>query len=160
MYEALCRPFGTTLDTVHEEGGPPITQRTWGLNSLAQLTSVRSAMSRQSNQKRDEHRRIIESAAVAHIGWNVGRELWALILGAIKLFGYAFLLFCLFPILYGLFLVICGPSHPQWQGHTHIPVQEIGFVLILIGICGGFLTCLLFRAMWMAVRWFARKAGY
>ncbi len=31
MYEALCRPFGTTLDTVHDEGGPPITQRTWGL---------------------------------------------------------------------------------------------------------------------------------
>ncbi len=35
MYEALCRPFGTTLDTVHDEGGPPITQRTWGLGRKA-----------------------------------------------------------------------------------------------------------------------------
>jgi hypothetical protein len=34
MYEALCRPFGTTLDTVHDEGGPPFTQRTWGLEAL------------------------------------------------------------------------------------------------------------------------------
>jgi Domain of unknown function (DUF4268) len=32
MYEALCRPFGTTLDIVHDEGGPPITPRTWGLD--------------------------------------------------------------------------------------------------------------------------------
>jgi hypothetical protein len=31
MYEALCRPFGTTLDIVHDEGRPPITPRTWGL---------------------------------------------------------------------------------------------------------------------------------
>ena len=37
MYEALCRPFGTTLDTVHDEGGPPITQRTWGLGALLEL---------------------------------------------------------------------------------------------------------------------------
>ncbi len=32
MYEALCRPSGTTLDIVHAKGGPPITQRTWGLD--------------------------------------------------------------------------------------------------------------------------------
>ncbi len=31
MYEALCRSFGTTLDMVHDEDGPPITQRTSGL---------------------------------------------------------------------------------------------------------------------------------
>ena len=32
MHEALCRPSGTTLDIVHAEGGPPITQRTSGLS--------------------------------------------------------------------------------------------------------------------------------
>src|SRR4051812_27016472 len=31
MHEALCRSFGTTLDSVHAEDGPPITQRTSGL---------------------------------------------------------------------------------------------------------------------------------
>jgi hypothetical protein len=31
MHEALCRSFGTTLDMVHDEGGPPLTQRTSGL---------------------------------------------------------------------------------------------------------------------------------
>lgn len=31
MHEALCRPSGTTLDILHAEGGPPITQRTSGL---------------------------------------------------------------------------------------------------------------------------------
>src|SRR4051812_29758717 len=32
MHEALCRPSSTTLDIVHAEGGPPITQRTSGLD--------------------------------------------------------------------------------------------------------------------------------
>src|SRR3954464_12360778 len=32
MQEALCRPSGTTLDIVHAEDGPPITQRTSGLD--------------------------------------------------------------------------------------------------------------------------------
>ena len=31
MHEALCRPSGTTLDILHVEDGPPITQRTSGL---------------------------------------------------------------------------------------------------------------------------------
>jgi len=31
MHEALCRSSGTTLDSVHAEDGPPITQRTSGL---------------------------------------------------------------------------------------------------------------------------------
>ena len=31
MLEALCRSSGTTLDSVHAEDGPPITQRTSGL---------------------------------------------------------------------------------------------------------------------------------
>jgi hypothetical protein len=35
MHEALCRSSGTTLDSVHAEDGPPITQRTSGLNDLA-----------------------------------------------------------------------------------------------------------------------------
>jgi hypothetical protein len=31
MLEALCRQSSTTLDIVHAEDGPPITQRTSGL---------------------------------------------------------------------------------------------------------------------------------
>ena len=31
MLEALCRLSSTTLDTMHAEDGPPITQRTSGL---------------------------------------------------------------------------------------------------------------------------------
>ena len=31
MLEALCRQSNTTLDIVHAEDGPPITQRTSGL---------------------------------------------------------------------------------------------------------------------------------
>jgi hypothetical protein len=31
MLEALCRQSSTTLDIVHAEEGPPITQRTSGL---------------------------------------------------------------------------------------------------------------------------------
>jgi hypothetical protein len=33
MLEALCRQSSTTLDIVHAEDGPPITQRTSGLES-------------------------------------------------------------------------------------------------------------------------------
>ncbi len=33
MKEALCRPSGTTLDTMHDEDGPPITQRASGLEA-------------------------------------------------------------------------------------------------------------------------------
>ena len=36
MLEALCRQFSTTLDIVHAEDGPPITQRTSGLVLLCQ----------------------------------------------------------------------------------------------------------------------------
>jgi hypothetical protein len=35
MLEALCRQSSTTLDIVHAEDGPPITQRTSGLVRLA-----------------------------------------------------------------------------------------------------------------------------
>ena len=31
MHEALCRSSGTILDILHDEDGPPITQRTSGL---------------------------------------------------------------------------------------------------------------------------------
>jgi hypothetical protein len=43
MYEALCRPFGTTLDIVHTEGGPPITQRTSGLGWLRSVMGSKSS---------------------------------------------------------------------------------------------------------------------
>ena len=35
MLEALCRQSSTTLDIVHAEDGPPITQRTSGLDRAA-----------------------------------------------------------------------------------------------------------------------------
>ena len=35
MLEALCRQSSTTLDIVHAEDGPPITQRTSGLEQGA-----------------------------------------------------------------------------------------------------------------------------
>ena len=35
MLEALCRQSSTTLDIVHAEDGPPITQRTSGLGVVA-----------------------------------------------------------------------------------------------------------------------------
>ncbi|SRR5258708_26911713 len=38
MHEALCRLSGTTLDSVHAEDGPPITQRTSGLHCSAMTT--------------------------------------------------------------------------------------------------------------------------
>ncbi len=117
-------------------------------------------MPRQNNRKSDERRKTLERAAIAHIGWNVGQELWAWGLDAIKFLGFIFLLFCIFPILYGLFLVIDGPSHPEWQSHSHTAVQEIGFGFIVIGAGCGFLTYLLLRALRMAARWFARKARY
>jgi len=40
MHEALCRSSGTTLDSVHAEDGPPITQRTSGLGQFADPDSV------------------------------------------------------------------------------------------------------------------------
>jgi hypothetical protein len=40
MYEALCRPFGTTLDILHDEGGPPITQRTLGLGQETEMADI------------------------------------------------------------------------------------------------------------------------
>ena len=40
MHEALCRSSGTTLDSVHVEDGPPITQRTSGLILLRHRIGV------------------------------------------------------------------------------------------------------------------------
>lgn len=37
MLEALCRQSSTTLDIMHAEDGPPITQRTSGLGQKYQL---------------------------------------------------------------------------------------------------------------------------
>ena len=46
MHEALCRSSGTTLDSVHTEDGPPITQRTSGLKRgcFAEPQSSRAAL--------------------------------------------------------------------------------------------------------------------
>jgi hypothetical protein len=40
MLEALCRQSSTTLDIVHAEDGPPITQRTSGLEAAQFLESA------------------------------------------------------------------------------------------------------------------------
>jgi hypothetical protein len=40
MLEALCRQSSTTLDIVHAEDGPPITQRTSGLGSYSATTDL------------------------------------------------------------------------------------------------------------------------
>ena len=40
MLEALCRQSSTTLDIVHVEDGPPITQRTSGLELLKRLQAA------------------------------------------------------------------------------------------------------------------------
>ena len=40
MLEALCRQSSTTLDIVHAEDGPPITQRTSGLILLSQKVAA------------------------------------------------------------------------------------------------------------------------
>jgi hypothetical protein len=37
MLEALCRQSSTTLDIVHAEDGPPITQRTSGLDRVSEV---------------------------------------------------------------------------------------------------------------------------
>ena len=40
MLEALCRQSSTTLDIVHAEDGPPITQRTSGLETVPDLAAA------------------------------------------------------------------------------------------------------------------------
>ena len=45
MHEALCRSSGTTLDSVHAEDGPPITQRTSGLAELGGMPALIDAES-------------------------------------------------------------------------------------------------------------------
>ena len=44
MLEALCRQSSTTLDIVHAEDGPPITQRTSGLVFAATDTDIPSGL--------------------------------------------------------------------------------------------------------------------
>jgi hypothetical protein len=44
MLEALCRQSSTTLDIVHAEDGPPITQRTSGLGSQLVLLSCHARL--------------------------------------------------------------------------------------------------------------------
>ena len=41
MLEALCRQSSTTLDIVHAEDGPPITQRTSGLEVRGEGATLR-----------------------------------------------------------------------------------------------------------------------
>jgi hypothetical protein len=43
VLEALCRQSSTTLDIVHAEDGPPITQRTSGLEPIGSCIPARSA---------------------------------------------------------------------------------------------------------------------
>ena len=41
MHEALCRPSGTTLDIRMSRDGPPITQRTSGLERIQPFEKLR-----------------------------------------------------------------------------------------------------------------------
>jgi hypothetical protein len=43
MLEALCRQSSTTLDIMHAEDGPPITQRTSGLEHVYVQLSLPAA---------------------------------------------------------------------------------------------------------------------
>jgi hypothetical protein len=54
MYEALCRPSGTTLDIVHDKGGPPFTQRTLGLG-LPDAKAVRTQSEGDDNNSEREN---------------------------------------------------------------------------------------------------------
>ena len=45
MLEALCRQSSTTLDIVHAEDGPPITQRTSGLDVAITATDQQARSS-------------------------------------------------------------------------------------------------------------------
>lgn len=51
MLEALCRQSSTTLDIVHAEDGPPITQRTSGLDPLGD-NEVHKTVKSRGNQPR------------------------------------------------------------------------------------------------------------
>jgi len=44
MLEALCRQSSTTLDIMHAEDGPPITQRTSGLGRYRAVSGVSSVL--------------------------------------------------------------------------------------------------------------------
>ena len=46
MLEALCRQSSTTLDIVHAEDGPPITQRTSGLEKSRQQAQLSVSLTR------------------------------------------------------------------------------------------------------------------
>jgi hypothetical protein len=50
MLEALCRQSSTTLDIVHAEDGPPITQRTSGLDNTATPEKSKESIKKQSEE--------------------------------------------------------------------------------------------------------------
>ena len=64
MLEALCRQSSTTLDIVHAEDGPPITQRTSG------LVRIHSVVRRAS----EGIRRILHGVPAV---WPIAGGLWA-----------------------------------------------------------------------------------
>jgi hypothetical protein len=50
MLEALCRQSSTTLDIVHAEDGPPITQRTSGLDNMATPEKSKESIKKKSEE--------------------------------------------------------------------------------------------------------------
>jgi hypothetical protein len=117
-------------------------------------------MHQQNNQRFKQDRRTIERAAAAHIGWNVGQEIWAWVFSIAKVLWLLFFIFCLVPLGLGIYLVTS--SRPDYQvispsAAMHVTPHDAGWWLILIAIVSAFLLYLLVWALWALGRWLARK---
>ncbi len=117
-------------------------------------------MPQQINQRFKQDRRTIERAAAAHIGWNIGQEIWAWGFSIIKLLGMLFFIFCLLPFGLGVYLVTS--SNPAFQvisprSQIHMTPHDTGWWLILIAFGSAVLLSLLVWALWALGRWLARK---
>ncbi len=117
-------------------------------------------MPQQINQRLAQDRRTIEHAAAAHIGWNVGQEIWVWVLSTIKLLGMLLFLFCLMPFGLGVYLVTS--PNPAFQvispsAALHVRPHDAGWWLILIAFVSALLLSLLVLALWALGRWIARK---
>src|SRR4051794_20083402 len=65
MHEALCRSSGTTLDSVHAEDGPPITQRTSGLSIFgSRVGASATSLSRSAGCSPNAHGIFLRKAGV------------------------------------------------------------------------------------------------
>jgi uncharacterized protein len=75
MLEALCRQSSTTLDIVHAEDGPPITQRTSGLAGAAGLIGLSAAGTAGYAAAIEPHSLVVTPYTLRPNGWPAGRRL-------------------------------------------------------------------------------------